>query len=54
MNLDSNLFTSCLSIDLGKAFDSENHEILLSKLYKYGFTNQALNTINSYLTNRNQ
>lgn len=53
-SLDNKKFTACLSIDLKKAFDSVNHEILLIKLNKYGFSNNAINLISSYLSERFQ
>ena len=41
-------------LDLKKAFDTVDHEILILKLKKYGITDTALATINSYLINRHQ
>ena len=39
-------------MDLSKAFDSINHELLLAKLYAYGFDKKALRLIMNYLTER--
>ena len=41
-------------IDLAKAFDTVDHEILIKKLQKYGITDTASQLIHSYLTNRKQ
>ena len=43
-----------LFIDLCKAFDTVNHEILFEKLSKYGIRNTALQWFKSYLQNRKQ
>ena len=39
-------------MDLSKAFDTLNHELLIAKLSAYGFNNESLKLIRSYLTNR--
>ena len=39
-------------MDLSKAFDTFNHDLLLSKLNAYGFYKQSLLLIKSYLTKR--
>ena len=39
-------------MDLSKAFDTLNHDLLLAKLNAYGFDKQSLLLIKSYLTNR--
>ena len=54
LNINYKLFISTISIDLKKAFDTINHEILLNKLYIYGFRGITLSLLKSYLTNRYQ
>ena len=39
-------------IDLQKAFDAIDHEILLQKLYPVGFSKNLVNWFRSYLINR--
>ena len=44
----------CIFVDLFKAFDTLDHNILLHKLIFYGIKNNAFNLMQNYLTNINQ
>ena len=41
-------------IDMAKAFDTVNHEVLLKKLYNLGFSGKLLKLLQNYLENRKQ
>ena len=51
-SLDQKNYAGAILMDLSKAFDTINHELLLAKLHAYGFDKTALAIIKSYLTNR--
>ena len=53
-NLENNLVTVGVFIDLQKAFDSLEHSILLGKLCHYGVRGIPLQLFTSYLENRKQ
>ena len=52
--LDKGCNIGAIFMDLSKAFDSLNHDLLLAKLNAYGFSANAIAYIKSYLPNRYQ
>ena len=52
--LDKTKRAGAILTDLSKAFDCLNHDLLIAKLDAYGFDQNALNFIHSYLCERKQ
>ena len=53
-NIDQGCLTGAVFIDLHKAFDTVNHEVLLKKLRGVGVTNLEYEWFKNYLENRTQ
>jgi len=53
-SMDKNELPLNIYLDLSKAFDSLNHEILLYKLSYYGFRGKSLDLMKNYLCSRKQ
>ena len=51
-NLDKGGECGALFVDLSKAFDCLQHDLLLAKLNAYGFDYKSLKLISSFLSNR--
>ena len=52
ISLDKGGYGGGVLMDLSKAFDTLNLELLIAKLYAYGFDKKAVLLIKSYLTDR--
>ena len=52
--IDNGAYVSALFMDLSKAFDTINHNLILAKLKAYGFSTSAFYLLRSYLKNRKQ
>ena len=54
-NMDNGKLNGVVSLDIKKAFDSMNHEILITKMNElFGIIGMELNLFKSYVTNREQ
>ena len=53
-NCDQQKITCAIFLDLKKAFDGVDHQILLTELCEYGITGMAFNLFEDYLKNRYQ
>ena len=54
MNMNKGLVTGSVFIDLAKAFDTVDHDILLRKLEYYGICDESLPWFKNYFTGRKQ
>ena len=54
MNIDRGLVNDAIFLDLKKAFDTVNHDILLAKLHYYGLYGPCHDRFASHLNNRTQ
>ena len=52
--LDNNQYVIGIFLDIRKAFDTVNHNIMCKKLEHYGFRGHSLNFLRSYLSDRTQ
>ena len=52
--LDENKIVASVLIDLSKAFDTIDHDLLLQKLHAYGVRGSELNWFSNYLSGRKQ
>ena len=50
--LDNKGYGGAILMDLSKAFDTINHDLLFAKLHLYGFSKDSLKLMKSYLANR--
>ena len=50
-DFNKGLMTGIIPIDLQKAFDTIDHDVLLQKLYAIGFSKHTVNCFQSYLSN---
>ena len=53
-NIDKGEIIGAIFFDLRKAFDVVDHQLLIEKVNSYHFSNNSVNWIRSYLTDRQQ
>ena len=52
--LDKGGYVCAIFMDLSKTFDTIHHELIIEKLGAYGFSQDTLQYMRSFLTNRQQ
>ena len=52
--LDNKVYGGAVLMDLSKAFNTTNYELLIAKLHTYGFGKDVLKLILSYLKHRKE
>ena len=52
--LDKGVISGAILTDLSKVFDCIFHDLLIAKLFAYGFDYQSLRIMESFLSNRQQ
>merc|ERR1711972_612618 len=52
--IDNKNKVAIVSLDLSKAFDTINHELLLKKLRSFNLSSESIDFLHSYLSNRKQ
>ena len=52
--LDKGGYVCAIFMDLSKTFDTIHHELIIAKLGAYDFSQDALQYMRSFLTNRQQ
>ena len=53
-SMDKGMINSVVFLDIRRAFDTVDHEILLDKLFYYGIEEDQLSFFKSYLNDRTQ
>ena len=54
IQLDQGRTVAAVLMDLSKAFDCINHDLLIAKMHAYGVSKQAIKLLRNYLSNRRQ